>query len=306
MYWVGYSILSGLVGTFKNITTKEGLLHTFESSFALYMSLVSTIISLIYNIIYKVPFNINGNAIIAGIFLAIGILLIMNAINKADNPGLPIAFYRTQCILTTILMSILFNSKLSYYKILFMCIVIAGSYILAKSLHAEHHKSIQNTHSYVDNRIKNIVPVQNWIILSILSGIFVSGKDVFTKYALVSKNSNMFNFIFYILLVQTILFVIYEYYISGKIELLQKNTQIIANTKDVVYTIITGILFYLYNYTLTVACKIAPNIGYVKSIDCLGIVATVILSNIIFGTKLNIESYIGIGVTILGVIGVSI
>ena len=46
------------------------------------------------------------------------------------------------------------------------------------------------------HRIKNIVPVQNWIILSILSGIFVSGKDVFTKYALVSKNSNMFNFIF--------------------------------------------------------------------------------------------------------------
>ena len=83
-------------------------------------------------------------------------------------------------------------------------------------------------------------------------------------------------------------------------------TQIIANTKDVVYTIITGILFYLYNYTLTVACKIAPNIGYVKSIDCLGIVATVILSNIIFGTKLNIESYIGIGLTILGIIGVSI
>jgi len=270
------------------------------------MSLVATLISFIYNIVYKIPFYFNKNALIAGLFMTCGILLLMNAINKADNPGLPIAFYRTQCILTTILMYVLFNSSFSYYKLVSMCIVISGSYILAKSLHKEHQIGLQNTHSYVKNREKSIVPIQNWILLSILSGIFVSGKDVFTKYALISKKSNIFNFIFYILLVQTILFMIYEYYIIDKVELLQKDNYKIANNTDIIYTIISGILFYFYNYTLVVASKLAPNIGYVKSIDCLGIVATVILSNIIFGTKLNVKSYIVIGMTILGVIGISI
>ena len=75
---------------------------------------------------------------------------------------------------------------------------------------------------------------------------------------------------------------------------------------DIYYTIISGILLYIYVYVITIACKLAPNIGFVKSIDSLGIVLTIILSNIIFKTRLNTQSYIGIGISIAGIIFVSI
>ena len=92
MYWFGYAISSALVSTIKNIIMKEGLFHTLESSFTFYYSLISLICSLLYNIVRKVPFYINKFAIIAGIFQGISTLLVMSAINKANNPGLPMLF----------------------------------------------------------------------------------------------------------------------------------------------------------------------------------------------------------------------
>ena len=112
-------------------------------------------------------------------------------------------------------------------------------------------------------------------------------KDIFTKYALLSKNSNTSNIIFYGLLVQTIILFIYEYYVSRNIKLKDKNNDKIVACKDKLIIVVVGIILYGYIYTLTNACKLAPNIGFVKSIDTLGIVATILLSNLIFKTKVN-------------------
>ena len=131
-------------------------------------------------------------------------------------------------------------------------------------------------------------------------------KDIFLKYSLFKKNSNVFNFIFYSLLLQTIVLFIYDLYISKNIKLDNKDDNKVVKGIDIYYTIISGIFMYIYVYVITMACKLAPNIGFVKSIDSLGIVLTIILSNLIFKTKLNTQSYIGIGISIAGIIFVSI
>ena len=108
------------------------------------------------------------------------------------------------------------------------------------------------------------------------------------------------------LLLQTIVLFIYDLYISKNIKLDNKDDNKVVKGIDIYYTIISGILLYIYVYVITMACKLAPNIGFVKSIDSLGIVLTIILSNLIFKTKLNTQSYIGIGISIAGIIFVSI
>ena len=131
-------------------------------------------------------------------------------------------------------------------------------------------------------------------------------KRYFFKIFTFKKNKNVFNFIFYSLLLQTIVLFIYDLYISKNIKLDNKDDNKVVKGIDIYYTIISGILLYIYVYVITMACKLAPNIGFVKSIDSLGIVLTIIFSNLIFKTKLNIQSYIGIGISIAGIIFVSI
>ena len=134
MNWLAYSILSSIIGSARSITEKEGLLHILESSFTCYMSLVALIISLVYNIINKVPFDVNKFAILAGLFQGIAALLILDSVNKADNPGLPMAFFRCQAVLTSIASVFLYKAKLPAHKLIAMCFVIICVYILAKSL----------------------------------------------------------------------------------------------------------------------------------------------------------------------------
>jgi len=307
MNWLTYSILSSIIGSARSITEKEGLLHTLESSFASYMSLVALIISLIYNIINKVPFDINKFAVLAGLFQGIAVLLILDSINKSDNPGLPMAFFRCQAVLTAIASVFLFKAKLPIHKLIAMCFVILGVYILAKSLDKkESFTDNPNDPEEIKKRIKTIIPITNWIIIAIIAGIFMTVKDIFTKYALLSKNSNTPNIIFYGFLVQTIIMFVYEYYVSRNIKLKDKNNDKIVACKDKLIIVVVGIILYGYVYTLTNACKLAPNIGFVKSIDCLGIVATILLSNLIFKTKLNKQSYLGILITIISIMVVSI
>ena len=302
MYWFSYAISSALVSTIKNITMKEGLFHTLESSFTFYYSLISLICSLLYNIVKKVPFYINKFAIIAGIFQGISTLLVMIAINKSNNPGLPMAFFRSQAILTAIVSVFLFKSTLPYYKLVAMGCVIYGLYKLANSL----PKTEKYENKIIKTRENSVIPTSNWILISIVSGVFMTLKDIFLKYSLFKKNSNVFNFIFYSLLLQTIVLFIYDLYISKNIKLDNKDDNKVVKGIDIYYTIISGILLYIYVYVITMACKLAPNIGFVKSIDSLGIVLTIILSNLIFKTKLNTQSYIGIGISIAGIIFVSI
>ena len=217
------------------------------------------------------------------------------------------AFYRCQAVLTAIASVFLFKllkAKLPIHKLIAMCFVILGVYILAKSLNKK--ESFTDNPKEIKKRIKTIIPITNWIIIAIIAGIFMTIKDIFTKYALLSENSNTPNIIFYGFLVQTIIMFVYEYYVSRNIKLKDKNNDKIVACKDKLIIVVVGIILYRYVYTLTNACKLAPNIGFVKSIDTLGIVATILLSNLIFKTKLNKQSYLGILITIISIIIVSI
>ena len=70
-------------------------------------------------------------------------------------------------------------------------------------------------------------------------------------------------------------------------------------------TLIAGIAFAMYQFTVITASKTAPNVGLVKAIDSAGMVITSIASIYLFDSSLNTQDIVGMIMVIGGVFGLA-
>ena len=218
------------------------------------------------------------------------------------------AILRCQAIYTFIVSYLFFGGDINIYKIIGICLVILGLFIIVFNtekwelftVNVKKGKIVKNSKNSKNNlnfKINNIT----WIILALVAGIFVTGKDFYSKEALLHPKSSIMNILYNQLISQTILAFFYKLYKTGNLYLQDTNNDDKTDKTDYKYVLITTFFFVVYSFLLLLATEYAPNIGYIKSIDTLSIVITIILSKYIFNTSVNYYIWFGIILILVGV-----
>ena len=136
--------------------------------------------------------------------MAIALLGLNKSIKEATNPGLSMAVFRSQAILTYLLSIFIFASPFSSWKLIGIILVICGVFIVT----SKEHSGVPSSP----------IPTNQWLIYALIAAVSVSFKDIFTKLSL-NRDQNVTVFLFYTLLISFIISVAYQYITSRNLKL---------------------------------------------------------------------------------------
>ncbi len=306
--WVILSLLSAICTSIITITLKKGVTNMLSADFTAYMSLLSFLLTMVINLLGHKKFNFNIWGLLAGVFLGISNLIFIRSSQIAPNPGIARALQKCQAIYTFIASYFIFGGVFKPYKIFGMILVIFGVYLVVKN-----EKRVDTANEAKENfteqkPTKNLEKVKGnatnyWIKLALLAGLFSTFKDICSKKAISINNETPTNILANALLLQVIVTFSYKYYRTSSLRLETRQGDKLLKirfTKALCYLFLTAFFFTIYSLSILDAMETAPNVGYVKSINTLGVVLAVILSQYIFKVKITKGSWWGILMTVSG------
>jgi drug/metabolite transporter (DMT)-like permease len=316
--WLILSFTSSLFNTTYTLSSKGALEYIEPTSFTAYILLFSLIITIIITLFSKSKFIFSFYSLLVGITAGITFLFFNKSIEKSANPGLVMAVYRSQAMLTFILSIFIFKLKFHKRNFFGVSLVIIGVFIIS---------SIKKERFITKKKRKS----HNWVFYAILGGIFATLNDIFLKKAFQNKNLKMPVFLLHQMFFGSIILFIYLFVKNKSIKLesnqeLGKNKIIKhnensskqdsggnkikkymedktnKNIKKYVHVLIVSIIFLSYVGTLNKATYLAPNPGMAKAIDILGILITLFVSKYIFkGSAINKKQWFGSIILVIGI-----
>jgi uncharacterized membrane protein len=295
MNWIFYSVLTAITGSFWNIENKMGLDYIQTSGFIAYFNLVALLLILLFAFYKRQKLRPEKYSILCGITQGTALLFLNSAFNSIwhpQNPGIIMAVFRIQVLFTLFLNILIFKTTLELNKLIFIFLILVGIYLIAIG---------QRGHS--DHKTEDMT----WIVYSIIAAILMSIKDIFIKFASNVKKNTVDNIVVNTIFIQTIIFLLYDFIKQDNLDAINKqNKSVFTSSADYKYILLCGIAYFLYIYFLSVACKLAKNVGHVKAIDCLGIAITTIAASYLFDKPINITTIIGIMLIVINIILLSI
>ena len=196
----------------------------------------------------------------------------LKSIKYAPNPGYSLIISKSYVVFTTLVAVFLFYSHLSLRAIIAIAIIIAFSILIMKGKITKKHES---------NPI--------WLPLSFVSFFGWGILSIGTKFAF-SQGISIYQRLIYLSLFVTSFILIEIRTRKISINLPQKNYFLLLLS--------IGFFSSLFNYFMTLAIDLAPNIGYVNAINASSISAVTVASALIYKDDLSFSKMIGIlGVT---------
>lgn len=313
MNWLVFSVLGALLSSVWSLSVKKGLTTIFSTDFVSWYAVVSLVFTFIFNVAKRVSFSVNPFGLLAGICQGVCSIALTKSFNISPNPGLTMAVFRTQSIVTAILAYFLFQSSISIPKIVAMGVVVIGVYLLSKTkpvateeftTHPTHQKS--KTDSTGGDTVSENHSGKKWLWLALSAGVIMSLKDILTKKALVAPNQGVYNILFNSVLTQALVLLVYDKITTGNFSVRDLNGDSRVNWKEYGTIGWTGFIFAAYMLTVIGATRTAPNVGYAKAIDTLGVIITSVASHYMFGSQLTKQSMGGIALVISGILYISL
>lgn len=313
MNWIHYSYLTAILSSIWSISVKEGIMSSFSIDFTAWYAVISAMISLMINVVSGKSLKLVSYLIIGGFLAGCSTISLTKSLETSPNPGMSMAIFRTQSVLIALAAFLFFGSKLSIDSVIAMIVVIIGGFIITNAVHTKQTSENSLEEFQEKNPEKNphlgnlTTSKKKWVIYALLASLCITGKDLITKTSFFLKTADIHEVVFNILLGQALILVAYDLYQTGNLYLEDKNKQehLSNNKKTLWITIWTGLIFYVYIYTLTTATKLSSNVGYVKSIDTFGIIITTIASHYLFNSTINSHILIGIGVIFFATLYIS-
>jgi len=138
--------------------------------------------------------------------------------------------------------------------------------------------------------------ISNWIIIAFIGTIITAFGAIGMKFISNSKYDNK-------------VFILFSFILAGLLSALylifdrESYYNFINNCEIsfVIYTLLFAIIVLSANLIKLYAFSISPNIAYTHIIVNINIVFTLIASILLFNQKINIESFIGIVITFIGI-----
>ena len=308
MNWLSYAIGGAFLSSLWSLSVKEGITSVFSTDFASWYSVVACVLLTIFNLVRSGPtsFSVSPWGLSAGVFQAIAGLALTKSFKNAPNPGLTMSVFRTQAILTAILAYFLFGSNLSPSKLAAMAVVSGGVYLVSKT----KHESFVGTETLPETKHNQVSSTpagsRSWLLLAIIGGVAMSCKDVTTKWAILHPKSKLTNILWNSLLIQCVIILIYDKYTTGNPAIHDHTGDGVIDGKDKLLIVWTGIIFLVYVASVIVATKLAPNVGYAKAVDTLGVLLTTVAAYYLWKAPITRDAILGIFLIIGGIMYVSI
>ncbi len=195
------------------------------------------------------------------------------AILSAANPGYSLILQKSYVVFTTIAAIFLFKAEFNWQK--FIAILSILFFALLISTSSKEHKS------------KNY----RWVYFSLLTNLCLAFGSLISKYFL-NLGLEPFVYLFYInLFVATLNFLDF------------KRQKVATNLSkwQIILVILIGIFSMIFNFSMQLAYKGVPNIGYVSAINVSSIMSVTLLSALFFKddlTKLKIAGIFGVLVSL--------
>lgn len=299
--WIYASLCSAVIGSIWTLSVKKGIMSIFATDFASWYGFVASLILMGYNLVTGIGLRFNLWGAIAGIFQGGAVVLSTISMSKSPNPGLTIATFRVQSIVTAILAYLIFGSSLSVYKIVAMAVVIYGVHMISET----KNETFNGTQAIEPK--KNEKTSKAWVLLAILGGISMSIKDITTKQAFLAESKpNTMVIILNSLIVQTIIVFIYDKISTGTIKPRDLNQDHVINYKDWIIIAWTGLIYVMYNFGVATSTKLAPNVGYAKAIITFSVIISTITAHYLYKSALTTKSMTGVCIIVAGIVCISI
>lgn len=196
----------------------------------------------------------------------------LKSIKYAPNPGYSLIISKSYVVFTTLVAVFLFKSHITFRALIAIMVIISFSIFIMKGkvIHTKHTSPIWLPLSFVS--------FFGWGILSIGTKFaFTQGVTIYQRLIFLS----VFVTLFILIEIRT-----------------RKISFYLPQRSHFFLLLFIGIFSALFNYFITLAIDLAPNIGYVNAINASSISAVTVASALIFKDDISVSKMIGIlGVT---------
>lgn len=310
--WLVAAFSSALASSLWSLSVKSDAQAVPALEYALsYSALAAAMVAVVVGATYGFAgLALQPRAVVAGLFHAAAVVAITRSIQLAPNPGLSMAVFSSQALLTALGAAVWFGSSLSTGGVVAMLMVVLGVYLVQvpDTESATPDTYTNNTDTETDNtETETGTPTSAWLWYGAASAVAISGKDLFTKWATNALSATIEGMLWSELAFQSLALVLYGWYESGR--LLPRYLVADGDAEDEAGrwggTLLTAAAFVAYTLTVLLATKLAPNVGYAKSITALGVLLTTAVSYVAWGMKIRPRAVAGIVIIVLGVSGIA-
>ncbi len=205
--------------------------------------------------------------IVAAFFWSyLGNFFSQKAILLATNPGYSLILQKSYVVITTIAAVFLFKAEFSWQKFIAILFILFFSMLIAISTKEKKKKNYK------------------WVYFSLLTNLCLAFGSLISKYFL-NLGMQPFVYLFYInLFVASLNFLDFR----------KQKISLTLSKKQILLVILIGVFSMAFNFSMQLAYKIAPNIGYVSAINISSIMTVTLLSALIFKDDLSKQKIFGI------------
>ena len=301
MGWILYSVMGAMLSSLWTLSVKRGVDTIVPTDFSSAYTVICLLLVIMVNRVLQVPFSLNKYGLLAGLCQGVSAIILTHSFTTTPNPGLTMGTFRSQSILTAVLAYLVLGSSLTSDKVVAMLVVSLGVLIIG---HSESRPPERFQAKIIKETPKKTTST-TWFVLAILAGVVMSGKDLITKVALNQPGSNNYVLLFNVLLANAVIIVIYDRITTGTFKIHDHDSDQVVTWRDYLIIIWTAVVSAGYAFTMIGATREAPNVGYAKSVDTLGVIITTILSRLIFQSDLRAQSLVGVALVSIGILYIS-
>jgi drug/metabolite transporter (DMT)-like permease len=261
------------------IVRKSSLLKIPSQLNNLAMFFVPMWIYFLFGFITKADFALNPTQIlitigVALLFSYLGNVASLKSIEFAPNSGYSLVISKSYVVFTTIVAILLFNAQITTSKVIAIALIIIFSTMIMIT---------KKTNSNINSV---------WLPLSFVA-FFCWGMLSLTSKYLFNQNVNTFVFLSYAYLIVSMCILIESKVKKVDMSLIKKNIKLLLPI---------GILSTTFNLGMFEAIKVAPNVGYVNTINAASISLVTVMSVLLFRDEFNLRKTIGVFGVVIGLI----
>lgn len=196
----------------------------------------------------------------------LGNLFSQKAVLFAPNPGYSLILQKSYVALTTVAAVFLFGAEFSFKKFIAILFILFFTMVIAISPKGK------KTHN------------NKWVYLSLLANLCFAFGSLVLKFFL-NIGIQPFVYLFYInIFVATLNFFDFK----------KQKISLNLSKKQILLAIFIGVFSMAFNFSMQLAYKVAPNIGYVSAINVSSMMSLTLLSALIFKDDLSKQKIFGI------------
>lgn len=205
--------------------------------------------------------------IIAAFFWSyLGNFFSQKAILLADNPGYSLILQKSYVVITTIAAVFLFQAEFSWQKLIAILFILFFATLISSSASKKKNDS------------------KKWVYFSLITNLCLAFGSLISKHFL-NLGLEPFVYLFYINL-----FVASMNFIGFK----RQKIVLQLSKRQIFLVILIGIFSMFFNFSMQLAYRVSPNIGYVSAMNVSSIMSVTFLSALIFKDDLSKKKMLGI------------